>query len=238
MLRTYLDESGHAADPNVTDVSVCGVVASCVQWAEFDSNWKAVLQSFGVAQLHMKHLAHFQGEYRGWNENKRKEFLGQLFKVIDAHTEGNLAATMPLKIFRSLTPEQQAMLGGDPYYPCFLACVIGGATCASHLAGQIEFVVSEAAGFKGKAMDFYDRCNSTGAPPGIREKLAGISFGTPQGSIPLQCADLIAYEVNKFIKSARETGTWKERWPFTQIKSRMLTIEFFDRKTIQERFGL
>ena len=47
MLRAYLDESGHSADRNITDVSVCGVVASHEQWAEFEPKWKNVLQAFG-----------------------------------------------------------------------------------------------------------------------------------------------------------------------------------------------
>lgn len=237
MLRAYLDESGHSADPNITNVSVCGVVASHEQWAQFEPKWEAVLQSFGVAQLHMRDFAHSQGEYREWNEKKRKEFLGRLFKVVNAHSEGNLAATMPLDLFRSLTTEQQAILGGDPYYPCFLACIIGGATCALHLGDQIDFVVSEAPGFIGKAVDFYDRCKNAHAPADLRDKLAGMKLGTPQTDFPLQFADLVAYEVNKFVTVARKTGDWIERWPFAQLKERMLTIELFDPKTMNERFG-
>jgi hypothetical protein len=237
MLRAYLDESGHSADPNITDVSVCGVVASHEQWAEFEPKWKNVLQAFGVVQLHMKDFAHFQGEYREWNEERRKEFLGSLFKVVNAHSEGNLAATMPLDVFGSLTTEQQAMLGSDPYYPCFSACIIGGATCALHLGDQIDFVVSEAPGFRGKAVDFYSRCKNPHAPADLRDKLAGMKFGTPQTDFPLQFADLVAYEVNKSVRVARETDNWLERWPLAQLKERMLTIEFFDRKTMNERFG-
>lgn len=237
MLRAYLDESGHSADCNITDVSVCGVVGSHEQWAEFEPKWKDVLQAFGVVQLHMKNFAHFQGEYREWNEKKRRDFLECLFEVVNAHTEGNLAATMCLDVFRSLTTGQQATLGGDPYYPCFFACIIGGATCALHLGDQIDFVVSEAPGFIGKAVDFYNRCKNAHAPADLRDKLAGMKFGTPQTDFPLQFADLVAYEVNKFIRLARETGTWTERWPFAQIKQRMLTIEFFDRNTLNERFG-
>ncbi|MGH7205270.1 MAG: hypothetical protein ACREI2_03555 [Nitrospiraceae bacterium] len=240
VLRAYMDESGHSADPHALDVTIGGAVASIEQWEAFEPSWRAVLDEFSVSQLHMKDFAHFQGEYEGWTEPRRREFLQRLFDVINAHVEGYVGGTMPVDLFSGLTPDQQALLGNDPYYPCFIACVIAAATCAAHASTeeQVHLFFAELSGFQGKALQYYERCKSEQAPPGLPEKLAGITFASPKSVLPLQVGDLVAYEVNLHFRHAKQLGTWTERWPFSQIKGKMLAGEYFDLSALKLHFGL
>ena len=238
MLRAYMDASGKSDDPNSKMVTVGGAVASLEQWTQFETKWQKMLSDFGVSELHMKYLAHFKNEYETWTEDRRRSFLLQSIEIMNSHCEGYMGATMPLEIFESLTEQQKALLN-DPYYPCFLGCVTGAATCVMHLSPEegIELFVSDEPGFKGNAQKFWERCISDDAPPDLRIRLASLTLGlSPKRVLPLQAADLVAYEVNNHLTDAFNKKP-TERWPFKQIRQKMLIIEFFDRKTISERFG-
>ena len=241
MLRSYMDESGKYDDPSIQMVSVCGVISSLERWTHFESKWKDVLDEYSVFWFHMKDFAHHKGEFEGWKEPIRREFIGKLMKVIDERVMGCLAATMSKYDFDNLTENQKLALGNDPYYPCFLACIIHSAETAFNLAPdeQVELFFADNPGFKTKAYEFYERCKAENVPEDIRKRLGPITLNAePRKVLPLQAADLVAYEVNHNLTEMFKQKKWPEgRWPFNRVKDRMFFIEYFDKNTLAERFG-
>ena len=243
MLRSYMDESGSFGDPEIAAVSRGGVVLSTESSEAFEKEWKAILEEQNISWLHMKDFAHSQGEFKNWKGDKRRrdKFMGELMDVMYRHIEGYLAATMYIHHFNALTDEQKSRIGDNPYYPCFMACVISSAECARRLTPEdkIDIYFADAPGFKGKAHNFWMRCKSQHAPEDIRNRLGSIALDvSPKVVLPLQAADLIAYEVNNHLTKMYRTKEWpSERWPFSQVKKKMLLIEVFDKKTLKERFG-
>ena len=241
MLRSYMDESGKYDDPNIVTVSVCGAVASLDQWTGFEKEWKRALDDYHVSWFHMREFAFFKGEFKGWTEPRRQEFLGKLIDIMNKNIVGYLAATMSKLNFDLLTKEQQSVIGNDPYYPCFMACVIHSAQTVLHLAPEekVELFFADNPDFKGNAQEFWRRCKSIHAPEDIRKRLGTVTLNAePRDVLPLQAADLVAYEVNHHLTEMYKTQQWpKERWAYNQLKEKMLFIEVFDQKTLSERFG-
>lgn len=82
MFTVYFDASG--APDQGTALSVAGFIAKAEQWVEFEKNWKAALQRYGVSELHMKEFAPGAGEFASWKEDKHKRqvFLERLINII------------------------------------------------------------------------------------------------------------------------------------------------------------
>jgi hypothetical protein len=74
MVRAYLDDSGKLDDPNTEVIVVAGCIAKVEDWEKFDPEWLRVLKDFGVREFHLKDLAHRKGDFKGWDESRRKAF--------------------------------------------------------------------------------------------------------------------------------------------------------------------
>lgn len=94
MLQAYFDESGHPTDSSV--VSVAAVVAPEESWGRFEDEWQAVLDRYHVKGLHMKHYAHFRGEFHEWTEDKRKQFVLELLPILKAHACFGFGCSLPM----------------------------------------------------------------------------------------------------------------------------------------------
>ena len=81
MFETFCDEAG-GADHGF--IAVCGWLVSVDHWRKFESDWKALLERYGVPHLHMKDVVHFRGPYAKWNTARaeREEFLSQAAGII------------------------------------------------------------------------------------------------------------------------------------------------------------
>lgn len=248
MLRAYCDASGKSDNPDEVMVTIGGVVSSLDRWKLFEEEWEKMLADFGVSELHMRHLSHFRGEYKGWEEPKRRNFLGRAVGIMNERCEGYIGSTIPVVLFEGL-PEEYKKILVDPYYICFFAGISGLLTASVHLAPEekVEMALDREAGFEGKAMEFWNRAKELG-PAAFRERLGGLTLGlSSRETLPLQAADLVAYEVNKFNSTTYFNlyhgqplpNSWP-RWTFEQLRQpdRFLTFEFFNRETIRGWFGI
>ena len=247
MLRSFLDERGDVSDPNEKVIGVGGAISSLEQWEQLEAKWKNILEHFGVSSLHMKQLAHFRGEYEGWTEEKRREFLSKLMTIAEEYTHGYLIALMLKDVWDTLNESQKSTIGADPYDPCFIAYLVGSVEYAIQVGPEekVDLIVANRAKYKGRVMYYWDNArNSSDAPQEFAERMGDISVKSPIEAIPLQIADLVVYECAKHWRSLmnthEETGEWKwnERVPFSRIKPRILYNTFFDREELRTRFGI
>jgi hypothetical protein len=115
VLRVYLDETGHAKDPNTSVVGMAGCIASIAAWERYEAEWAEALKDFCVTALHMNDFAHSRGEFTGWTEEKRQQFLGHLLIIIENRVETWVGAILPIAEFNELSDEQKVRLR-DPYF--------------------------------------------------------------------------------------------------------------------------
>jgi hypothetical protein len=84
MLQAYFDESGEhdAATGQLTRLHVGGVLASSEDWQIIDDEWRETLRRESVSVFHMKDVAHFKNEFKGWTEERRQAFLNYLLDIL------------------------------------------------------------------------------------------------------------------------------------------------------------
>lgn len=236
MLKGYFDDSGKWLDPAETVVVVAGAIADLDQWEIFDQKWKLVLKEFQVSELHMKNFAHFRGEYKGWDEPKRQNFIRQLLELAITYIRKPLGALLPKDQFEELPQQIKEKWLGDPYIVCLWDTVGRSVDVAAELYNQdLEIVCDVQPKLQGKGEKVYHACKKYLLN---RQRLKGFAFASSKDFPGLQLADLIAYEALQ-LQRARLAGTLsidKFRWPGEQIIDKFMTdFEFYSSGRLVDR---
>ncbi len=177
------------------------VVAGCVstedRWLQFEGDWNSTLHTFGVSRFHMKEFAHSVGEFSGWkgNEGKRKAFLKRLIKAIRTHVAKSFSVSLLLEKYREVNDRYELReRGGVPYVLCTGTAIekvsrwLGDDTARN----QVRFVFENGDKDKGILIEWMEKHGYS--KPNFESKSV----------VPLQAADLIAWEHQKFVVKAEE----------------------------------
>lgn len=196
VLRAYFDESGKLKDTHETASAIGGCIASAEQWTLFESKWAATLKfpDFKVSQLHMNNLESSTGEFAGWSQGKKEDFIDRLLKIMEEHCLKYLGAVVPLEQFKALDQASKMRLH-DPYFVCLEDAILFAAETAKKLFDPPEYVeimCDREERFRAKVLKVYDACETDYR---VGDRLASIGFGRMDRILPLQAADLIAYEL-------------------------------------------
>jgi hypothetical protein len=182
--------------------AVSGWLSTAERWHEFSADWQSILASYQVPYFHMKEFAHSRGAYSsGWkgDEPKRGAFIQELIGAISHHAMAGFACLAESQVYQEVDREYRVREHfGSEYALCSRVCVakvkmwLGG----HGLADPVEYVFDDG--------DVRGRLNQLmeedGYPPPIykpsRDRVT--KDGTQIcGMLPLQAADLAAYELRK-----------------------------------------
>lgn len=209
MLRAYLDESGASHDSSF--VCMGGCLASLDSWTLFEEKWKSILYRYGVSWLHMTDFEAYQGEFRGWTRIKHDDFLGDLMPVILQTIQLYIGASEDAWA-HSHIPEPK----DDPYFNCLLTCIDCAASYVSNLDDdeKVEMIFADHPEFGRRVRRLYPEIK---AVSGFYSRLASDTYGSPKDFLPLQAADLIAFEFRKERERRADGCKRPMRWPLQQL---------------------
>lgn len=219
-LSAYIDETGHSKDLQQKFVGMAGLIAPADQWKIFEDKWKNALNQnyINIPFFHMTDFASKKKIYKDWTEPKRQKVFGKLMNVIESIYPLPYGAIIPMDAFRELSKEQQDSFI-DPYFLCFQSLV---AACTSFLAHKnmpdkekISLIFSDQTEFRHRALNMYEEVGKVGLY--TRRSTTPI-FRDMRESLPLQAADIIAYEMYKEFDRRLYRPTAKARFGFERIK--------------------
>lgn len=248
VLVGYFDDSGKLTTPGEKVVAVAGCVSSVEMWEAFEHEWKGLLEDFGISLFHMKTYNHSRDEFLGWDKTKKESFMGKALDIIDKNTLAFTGAAVLINAWNQLSEEERYVFQ-DPYYICFQTCVRNAAIQTLDHADdeKVQIIFEEQPGQMGLAADLYDRCAQE---LDLKERLGGFAFRKKTEAIQLQTADLIAYEIRRFVMSGRpfqgefhiEDNVKPKgmRWTMWQIllrKPERSFFNFYDLKALRTFLG-
>lgn len=219
MLSAYMDETGHSKDEQQRFVGIAGLIAPAASWEAFERKWKATLGSFKLPYFHMKEYAHSTQAFKGWegNEVKRQKLFGKLMLHIETAHPLPFGAIISMEDFRSFTKEQQGYFR-DPYFLCFQSLV---AACSSILEfrkvpdeEKVALIFSDQGEFRHRALQIYKNVET--ATYYVRRSTPPI-FRDMREIVPLQAADIIAYEMHKEFERQLYKPSAKPRYGYERI---------------------
>jgi hypothetical protein len=205
VLTAYFDESGHIDTPGY--FSIGALVAPSAAWGPFSQAWRQALQENDAPYLHMREFAHRRGPYQGWKEEQRRALLAACVSAIN---------------------ESRAVAVGksglqDPYLCCFQETVRGAAINGVYEPEglKVEMVFSTQDEHAGHAKLLHESLLKTSD---VKERIGPLRFAPMTDELPLQAADLIAYELrHHYHLGAIETPP-PTRWPFKEIVTHQRTV--------------
>lgn len=216
MLHAYFDETGHGNDANTKILGIAGCLTRKELWKKVEDEWTKALKSEGLPYFHMKEYAHSTGAFEDWigDENRRRKIYGKLWEIISN------AELMPLGGFVQLGDYKQELQGQDhhvfkdAYFLCYLQCLRFLAQYADFdLVSNVSTFFDNKEGFKGEAFKIHDVLTHR-----FQGKIPRPVFCNMREALPLQTADIIAYESKKEFERRLYESNKEPRWGFSQLE--------------------
>ena len=204
MLHAYFDESGKFQDSNF--ICLTGYIADDDQWERFSTEWVGLLERHHIPYVHMKHMIALQGVYKelGWTHEHRDKVLDQFIEVIQRNILAAFAIGLDAKAYREMSAESKNRLGGDPFLFCFVR-LINKVVTTLEKKGQdspITMVFDNDQAYAMKLYSLWYKLRKMNPEHG--KKIGAMCFADDTIYQPLQGADVLAHQTNKFMRNVQE----------------------------------
>jgi hypothetical protein len=194
-LQAFFDESGKLADTQ--NFAFAGCVASQHQWAVIGEEWTKALNAAGrggIKSVSMKDALSLRGDFAGWNDGARDEFLTSLVERVRPYVEMFVASSMTKSQFDALSQSARKACGNDPAYAGFSGCIkqVLGQTNENEL---LQICCDNSEEYSVKCLRLYQRMRVRDAE--VKKRCVSLAFGEDEMFVGLQLADVHAYCVRR-----------------------------------------
>jgi uncharacterized protein DUF3800 len=194
IVNFYCDESGKYQTDRV--VTIAGVGTTIQQADKFDDEWRALLRSYELNELHMSHVADLNQKCgvhmpSGQTVDERTDALLPFADCINRSLQVGLVQAWDVNGYNSLSLEVKRELGGS-HDPHQLAFIRGMLEIVRFV--QEEDRISTICDDGPTAWDSYVHYLAVQkAVPKLRKKFVGLTFAHSAHFPPLQAADMVAF---------------------------------------------
>jgi hypothetical protein len=238
VLKGYFDDSGTHDGSKV--VAIGGCVAREEQWALFEPEWRDMLKHFGIDEYRSVDLQAFEGEFKGWDETKRRQLVAWAAKIGEQWAKAPFSSLLIRKDYEQVVPDWAKLTAafGDEYNFCFQMTVgqvmawMGYLNPPMPQTDQIAFIFDQQPKKEGLTRFSYDQIKKFRDP---HDRMGAFGFVSSKRFVPLQFADFIAYESYKELdRQLSDTGR-KIRAPLNMLIENAYPIEpkYFDRRGLE-----
>ena len=216
MLTCAFDASGHQS--NQLCLVVAGFVSSAKDWIDFSAEWQDRLDRDAICYFHMVEFAHSVKQFKRWKdqEKRRQTLFSDLLGLIKKYAYRKFGCAIINDTFHSnISSANQNQLYLNSYSMAARSSVAQVGLWAKRdkiSSPSIEYVFED--GDVGKGLLVQRMVEDCYPAPIFRPKKVKI---TPEGQIipaflPLQAADILAYEMFKAVREMEESGSYRLRW--------------------------
>jgi hypothetical protein len=220
MIKIYLDESGTHADSDV--ITVAAYAGRQTAWKKWTNEWRRAKRPIRV--YHAADSANLRGEFTGWSSEKRDELVKKLLPIIADNRIAGAVMGLHLGEFRKAVGDRKEIPEalGNPYTSCFHWLVQSLLELLKHnkKTESLKFI-HEQNDYEGEARAAFDFIHENANPNGVPMKLV---FGTKNENMPLQAADILAYEGNKRFRDPEKSE--RKAWQALDPKNRIVAVQF------------
>jgi hypothetical protein len=224
MIKVYMDESGvHDGSPVVT---VGAYFGRPKQWETFTKRWNAKKRPIKV--YHATDAQNLRGEFKGWDNADRDKLVAGLLPVIPASGIAGIVIGIQMDQFSAemkIHPDLRKMFG-SPYTACFQWTVQRTLELQRGVKNRERLAFfHERNDYETEATDSFEWVKKNGNAKDIEMSL---KFGTKQDYVPLQAADVLAYEGNRRLRDPDRP----ERKSFKALspKNGRLHVQYYGKK--------
>jgi hypothetical protein len=204
VIRSYFDDSGKEGDSSNRIVCIAGYLAAGeTRWNVFGEEWRHQLMSHHLSWLHMTDLMADQGEYAFLKDDwpKKKALIDQFIEAIKVSQLIGFGAAVDIEAWRKVPPEV-TRIQGDAQQFCFLR-IMRMIVERMKVACPNDFVAVHFDCDKAFSPSRFQRfIGVRDRDPEARRYLQTFTIAEPRIYLPLQAADLLAWETRKELLQA------------------------------------
>ena len=221
-----MDESGTHDDSSV--VCAGAYLALPTTWRDWTKKWN--VKKHPIKVFHATDCQNLTGEFAGWSASERDSFVSNLLPVIADHKLAAWVVGINLNDFRDVTKTHPWIRDNlkTPYAACFQWTMqsILEWLIAQGDSRRLAFV-HEVNDIKGEMADCFEWFSSHHENKNRKMTLV---FGGKDDYVPLQAADVLAYEGNKRIR--RINHPQRRAWIAINPEGRARTLMYFDKPSL------
>jgi hypothetical protein len=232
VLVAYMDESGTHANAPIT--LVCALVNRLIFWSRMELPWRKDLGLLGLAWFHATDCENRKKDFEHIERPQRDRLVEDLSTLVCAQQPHVIAAAV---IRSDWDREASSAIKNrfiDPYYFCFEHCLQKITKWSdAHAGGEpVALVIAKQEEYQDRAAELYRIYSQSTTFDGHR--LGRFGMGSPRCLIPLQAADLVAYETYQYQVGRIRKSTNPVRPAFSRILAELpLFGGLHDKETLQ-----
>jgi hypothetical protein len=218
-VRAFFDDTGNANDESSQVFGVVGLVAPSSAWHILQAQWEDVLECHKIESFHAVKFAHFREQFDGWTEYQRKELLSDLVRVVQARIDeiAVVVSVVVMEDYKRLT-ETQKKRARSPYFVCANWCIIEALHHSEDRwkGKPVALVFDQGSKIVG---ELNDACSENRKYHPLGSLCESVTRGDHRQISPIQVADLLAYETNKYVTGKLNGLRPRDvRWPVRQLR--------------------
>ena len=220
-----MDESGiHDGSPVLTVAAYVGMPSV---WRDWTKAWNR--QKKPIKVFHATDCAALRGEFKDWDKEERDSYVAKLLPVIGQANLLSFVAGIVMDDYNEVEKEYPEIVAylGNPYTACFQWVVheIIDGFSRSGIKDRIAFFHEENE-FRGDALSCFDFLKKEYYP----DRALSLKHGSKQDYVPLQAADILAYEGNKRLRNTKRPD--RRAWMAINPNQNRRVTRYFDKKSL------
>jgi hypothetical protein len=208
-LEGYFDESGTHGGSST--FSLAGYVSTPERWATFETEWRAALADFGLEFWHMASFANRVGEYGQWTEDVRRERFARLASIIQKHAVYSIGTVFSMADYETSIPFRVRKFFGGPYGAAAASTFFTGGEYARKNDAWMAYVFESGAQGAGQVLHLFE-ANQRDPKEQEYFRLLSLRFENKRQFVPLQAADMLAYELYRHLPTVLGADPRPARW--------------------------
>lgn len=217
VIHCFFDDSGKESDPSNRIVVIAGYMAAGDSaWSFLTQLWGNLLLKHGVSWIHMKDLMPNQGEYKAlnWDWTKKRAVLDEFIKAIKVSQLVGFGVALDADAWRAI-PKAITQAEGNVQQFCFMRIMrlIADRMKIARPDDWISLYYDCDEGFTPSRFQKFIGLRKR--EPDVDHYFRSFSIAEPKSFLPLQAADLLAWEARREL--LRKIGGYESRPEFNFI---------------------
>ncbi len=217
-LTGYFDASGTHRQSET--VAVAGFFAAAAAWVEFSARWQLALSDFGLDHFHMTDFAFGAPPYDEWSEPQRRARLARLLTIIREHAGFSVGIVVDRSAFDRIISPRARKVCGDAFGLATIAAFmeVGRMLRGTDIDAWASYVFDRGSLGAGTVLKVFQ---ANMEDPVAKEQLRALDlrFADKNLFLPLQAADILAYELYKDMPRHLRRESKVPRFPLTELAS-------------------
>ena len=237
MLAAFIDESGLHAEART--FCLAGYLATSETWFELARAWRAALAEYGLTAFHMSEYENRRGAFTSLSNADRIGLMKDLVSIVNAAEVGGFGIGVVLADYakwRDRLIAAKSLSKAWWQHPYLLAfqwflVELGVVADENHLSGRIGITLDQSTEFESRLRETHRQFLTD--PALARGRIGSLSFASRLDATELQTADLLVYEVRKFLDRRLFSPGATQRVSMERLKHRVQRVKYFDENALR-----